>query len=236
MTERSATVSAELAALGPFFAVESHDEDSAPGEPWRGMAELVNDPAVLAARVGGVRDFLAAAGGQPAEAVELRVAASVTHLGLVARVLSPALAVAVHGGWPVIDLATVRWQPQLGGSFPLSLPRSALDGSGAGAGSARALLDGPVRELTGAVGRLSVSPRVLWGNVASAVNGAVTVIAGIRPAQAERARALAAQLLAEPPLRGTSTTPPFRRRSCCLIYRAAPKAAGPYCGDCVLSR
>lgn len=32
----------------------------------------------------------------------------------------------------------------------------------------------------------------------------------------------------------TSTAPGFRRRSCCLIYRAAP-AATAVCGDCILN-
>jgi hypothetical protein len=56
------------------------------------MSELVDAPRILRDRVAAVRARLAATGGQAPEAVELRVAASVTHLGLLARLVSPALA------------------------------------------------------------------------------------------------------------------------------------------------
>jgi ferric iron reductase protein FhuF len=83
-----------------------------------------------------------------------------------------------------------------------------------------------------------VSARILWGNAASAVHGAATVLAANRPDRAAPARQLAALLLARPPLRGTGTWTAdggFRRRSCCLIYRAAA-APEAICGDCVLRR
>ena len=82
---------------------------------------------LLAERAAGVRAYLAAAGGQPPEAVEPRVAASVAHLGLAARLVSPALAAAVLHGRPLgCDLGAVRWQPALGGPVPLSLPDDAV--------------------------------------------------------------------------------------------------------------
>jgi hypothetical protein len=195
------------------------------------MSELVENPDVLLERA--VRVQLA--GGRAPDAVESRVAASVTHLGLVARLISPALGVAVtHGRLHDLDLSDVWWQPVLGGPFPLSVSvmsaRPAED-------LPSTLLDGPIRDLVEATRLLSVSTRVLWGNVASAVNGAASMIAAARPALAERSLAIASALLDQPPLRDTSITTPggaFRRRSCCLIYRAAPDAAGPVCGDCVL--
>jgi len=57
------------------------------------------------------------------------------------------------------------------------------------------------------------------------------------PQHAESARALGAELLERAPLRGTGNLVDgeFRRRSCCLIYRAAPGRDGPVCGDCVLA-
>ncbi len=220
----------QVAALGPFFAFETHDDGPAVPEPWRPMAELVRDPGVLRARVDSVRAYLAAGSGRPPEAVELRVAASVTHLGLVARLVSPALALtALYGVPPALDLDRVRWQPALGGAFPLSLPRQSPAAPG--------LLDGAVRELVDAVARLSVPPRVLWGNVASAVNGAASAVAASAPARQARVREAAGLLLGQPRLRDTHTRSAngrFRRRSCCLIYRAAPNAAGGLCGDCVL--
>ena len=85
---------------------------------------------------------------------------------------------------------------------------------------------------------MAVSPRVLWGNVASAVNGAATMIAAARPDLAGPAAEAAAALLADPALTGTYQGRPlrgFRRRNCCLIYRLSPERPA-YCGDCVLGR
>lgn len=239
----------DLAAFGPFFAVQTHTLGSIPREPWHAMNELVEDPGVLIDRVTAVRARLAAAGGQAPDAVELRVAASVMHLGLVARLVSPALAVAVTSGNLLeVDLASTRWQRVLGRAFPLSLPRdTGTDTVGHDPNPepqrlacllASRVLDGPVRDLVEATRSLSVSRQVLWGNVASAVNGAASMIATSQPAWADRSRVIASLLLDQPPLRGTSITSAgggFRRRSCCLIYRAAPNADGTVCGDCVLS-
>jgi hypothetical protein len=114
------------------------------------------------------------------------------------------------------------------------------------------LLEGPVQELSEAFARLRVSPLILRGNVASAVNGAATAITRSAVAQprvpqppagqsvawqsARRALTIAMSLYEHPALRGAATIAPdgtsFRRRSCCLIYRALP---GTLCGDCVLS-
>lgn len=235
------TVFEELAALGPFFVLAGHSRDTAPSPSWHPMSELVDGSGVLAARVADVRARLAAAGGQPVDAVETRVAASVTHLGLVARLVSPALAVAVlRGRLLALDLPALRWQRELGGAFPLSVPTDAFEGTEASAGAlADRVVAGPVRELVEATVPFSVSPHVLWGNVASAVHGAASMFASARPDLADRVHALASEVLDLPPLRDTSTPArdgvPFRRRSCCLIYRVAPGAAGPVCGDCVLA-
>jgi hypothetical protein len=207
-------------SFGPFFAIETHPAGDRPRPPWRLMRELVDDPAVLADRVHAVRTHLAV--GRPAVAVEPRVAASVTHLGLVARLVSPALAAAVTDGVvPDLDLRHTWWQPVLGGAFPLSVANvtAGLD----------QLLDGPIRTLGAATRPFGVSDQILWGNVASALHGAAGII-GVR------AGAVVDQLMSRPPLRGTGTTTGgrFRRRTCCLIYRAAPGRAGAVCGDCVL--
>lgn len=229
----------ELPGLGPFFEVDSHPANSAVTEPWHSMSELVDGSDVLLGRVLGVRERLAAMGGLPPEAVETRVAASVAHLGVVSRLVSPALAMAVLGGVvPDLALADTRWQPVLGGPVPLSVrvPPPPRPGE-LPVLLADQVLGGPVRALGAAFEGLSVSVQVLWGNVASAVNGATTMIVKARPDHAARARALTSAVLARPPLRGTSTITQgrFRRRSCCLIYRAAPNAAGQVCGDCVLA-
>jgi hypothetical protein len=232
---------ADLTALGPYFAVDHHPAGTVVSPPWRAFSELIDDPAVLGERVGAIRHGLAGMGGLPDEAIELRVAASVTHLGLIARLVSPALAVAVGAGI-VLDLepAGTWWQPVPGGVVPVSLriPAAAAATDGIPAQLAERVLDGPVRVLGEAFARLSVSRRILWGNVASAVHGAATVLDRERPDWTVRTRALTAALRERKPLAGTGDVDPtgrFRRRSCCLIYRAAPGGTGPVCGDCVLA-
>ena len=117
----------------------------------------------------------------------------------------------------------------------MSLPDTALTAE-AGTATTAALLAGPITQIVRAVEAMAVSPRVLWGNVASAVNGAATMIAAARPDLAAPAAGAAAALLADPALNGTYQGRPlrgFRRRNCCLIYRLSPSAPA-YCGDCVL--
>ena len=84
---------------------------------------------------------------------------------------------------------------------------------------------------------MSVSPIVLQGNIASAVNAAAAMIARARPDLATQAATLRSALLSAPELAGTwtSSAEGFRRRSCCLIYRAAPAATSAVCGDCILN-
>ena len=207
---------------------------------------MAADDRAAARRTGRRRQGdLAAAGGQPPDAVEPRVAASVAHLGLAARLVSPALAAAVLHGRPLhYELAALRWQPALGGPVPVSLPDDALHPPVASPGQladtvARLLLDGPLAELACRVGALGVSPHILLGNTASAVNGAATALAAARPELAPCTHAFAALLLDRAPLRPQSARTAaraFRRRSCCLIYRAAPDRAGALCGDCALRR
>jgi len=227
----TAAALAEAAGWGPFFAVHRHEPGAAPVAPWRPLRELADDPEVLRERVGRVRAYLA--GDRDPADVALRVAASVTQLGLSARLVSPVLAVAVLTG-EVLDLSDAWWQPELGGAFPLSLTGRA------GAGDvAAAVLAGPVRDLAEATGDFSVSVHILWGNTASAINGAATMIARNRPDLAAAAENLVTHFLATPPLVGAADqrSGTFRRHNCCLIYQAAPPS-GPraLCGDCVLSR
>lgn len=211
--------------MNPFFAIHEHPAGAAPAAPWRPFRELVDDPAVLTGRIAAIQAYLAAGGGQPA----VRVAASVTHLGLVARLVSPTLGIAaMTGEFPALDLADVWWQPELGGTFPLSAHYRP-------GGSAAAFVDGPLRTLTD---EFDVSGKVLWGNVASAINGAAAMLANTSPELADRATRLATDLLSTPLLRDTNTRRAnglFQRRSCCLIYLAAAEPSrNAVCGDCVL--
>ncbi len=232
----------QLAALGPLFAVETHQPDAAPRSGWRPMSELVEDPAALRARVAETRGRLPAAGGS-SDTTAQRVAVSLTHLGLTTRIVFPTLAVAATcQSALLVSLRDVWWRPVPGSAFPLSLPAGSLAATASEPALANRLAAslgcGPVRALVDAAGRMSLSPRVLWGNVASAVNGAAEAIGAASPAHAEQARRLADDLLGRPPLReaaGRDAAGRFQRRSCCLIYRLAPTRAGALCQDCVLA-
>ena len=247
------SASARLAALGPFFAAEVHaaDADGAgaePGAPWRPMAELLDDPDVLDARVEAVRGYLAAGAGIAPEALPVRVAASVMHLGLVARTLSPLFALTVSGrGLGPVGLGDLYWQPALGSMFALSIPdpdhrRTDADTAAHDAGSRGCdgtLIPPSARELCAMMGRFSLSPRILRGNLASALAGARTALAAAEPSLAWRAQDELGRWLADPFLTGTwriTVEGRFQRRSCCLLYQAAPDRKGPVCGDCVLLR
>ena len=233
----AAQLLADLASLGPYFTVEVHRPGSPPRPPWQPLDALIGSPDALAGRIGEVRERLAVAAGCPAAAVEFRVAASIAQLGLCARLLSPALGACAAGRALPVDVGQARWVPALGGPFRLSLPEDAVAGE-AGAAGTVALLAGPITQIVRAVEAMAVSPRVLWGNVASAVNGAATMIAAARPDLAGPAAEIAAATLANPALTGTYQGRPlrgFRRRNCCLIYRLSPERPA-YCGDCVLGR
>lgn len=191
------------------------------------MRDIVEDRAVLTDRVAAVRAYLAAGGGQ----VPVRVAASVTQLGLAARLISPSLALAVHGGGFLV-MGDAYWQSELAGAFPLSVTGRSTD-------KPDELID-ILRRVVAAARTFSVSDRVLWGNVASAVNGAATMIATARSDLAQRATTVANDLLNLEPLQGNGFRHKdghYQRSTCCLIYRASPEAArNALCGDCVLNR
>ncbi|WP_241968617.1 (2Fe-2S)-binding protein [Streptomyces sp. ICBB 8177] len=228
---------ARVAVLGPFFAFGVHPARSAAPDAWRVLADLFESGSgVFAERVAAVRAFLAAGGRRAPKEVEERVAASVTHLGLVSRLLSPVLGcAAVLGRVPALDPERVRWRSELGGAFPLSLPEDAL-GSGEDV-PLSTVVDGVLRPLEAAALPLSVSPHILRGNAASALDGAARAAAHSGSPDAGRVRAAASELLDDPYLAGAFSGEgrAFRRRSCCLIYRAAPDGAGGLCGDCALT-
>ncbi|PKV96173.1 FhuF-like iron-sulfur protein [Amycolatopsis echigonensis] len=217
-----------LTGLGPFFAVDTHPAGE-PAEPWRPLSEVLDDGPVLRERVAQNRAVL---GG---DFVEPRVAASIAHLGLAARIISPALGLAVGAG-AVPDYSTAWWQPKLGGAFPLSLEENPPVESDVVSAFASRVLRGPLARLDDAMAQFSLARNVRRGNVASALNGAVTVLRSERPEWTDRIARIVAALEELPELTGTGTRENgrFRRRSCCLFYRAAPDRNGPKCGDCVL--
>jgi hypothetical protein len=222
----SAGVLAELARLGPFFALDCHPARAVLTEGWRPLEQLWQ-PEVLASRVATVRGALAEASGQPAGTVELRVAASMAQLGLAARLICPALGVAVlTGGLLEVDPVRMRWQPGAGSSpIALSIRADALPQASSSRASASdptaepdqlttpvasladalagTVLAGPVPALIEASREFGVSPQVGWGNVASVVNGAKALIGAAEPGLTAAADTLVTGLLNRPPLLGT---------------------------------
>jgi hypothetical protein len=222
------------ASLGPYFAWEPWEPEAG----WRPWSELA-DPAVAAERVGAARAALVAMFGLAEEAVPERVVASVTLLGWAARVVSPLLGAAVVGGGLPVPGA-LWWRPVAGGPLPVAYADVVVepDVTGLAAVAVEGLL-GPVVETFRE--RFALSPKVLAGNVASALAGAAGMIADQAPEYAERAGSLAAEVLAAPTLAGAGELvrpDPERarrflvRRNCCLYYRIP---GGGTCGDCILT-
>ena len=223
---------AAASELGPFFRT-----DPRPEKGWTSWAALTGDAEVLGRRSAEVRAVLASGPGSPAP--EAAVVASLTHLGLAARVVSPLLGAALLRG--VLPVAPAeRVHVRLAGANPLPMalqPDSAIEVESPGELATafhRCWLAPAVEPLTLAVrAATSVSRQVLDGNVSSAVAGALRMAATVRPELTSRAGAVLDELLAEP-LAGTGSRRDdgsYVRRSCCLLYRL-PGAWT--CGDCVL--
>jgi len=222
---------ADVAAVGPFFVLAT---GAAEGSGWRPLAEVHTDPAVLHDRIAHVRGVLGA---------DRRVAASITLQGLAARVLAPPLAAAVvHAVLPSLD--GVHFRVTDDGSWPLwcARPRAVAVPEPAQAVAGLAgVLDAHLVPLVAAVrAQVTISARLLWGNVASSVAAGRRLVAQQRPDVAGRAATVAQGLLDTPLLAGSGTRLPpeggdlgwsFRRRTCCLFYRVP---GGGICGDCVL--
>lgn len=234
-------VLADIAALGPFFSVEVHLSGERPHPPWLTVGALTSRPERMRRRIAAVRQALAAEAGSQAEQIEAKVAASAAQFGLVARLVSPALATLVFGYQLSTEPSELWWQDILGGPYPLSVPVEVhcFDGRSRSAETAcRQLVSEVIEPVTSAVSDLvPLSTRVLWGNVASAVNSASMQIATKQPAAADAAQHIAEIIFRAPQLRTERNQPGpgFRRSSCCLYYRLSAERAQGTCGDCVLS-
>ena len=226
----------DLAAeVGPFFVLDRW----APDAGWRPLRELVESPEALVERVAAAREMLAERSGVAVDEIEERATASIVFLGLAARLVSPAFACAVLADRvPNLQLDGLWWKPTVGGPWPMA--RADAEGSEAAADLAEDLdariLRPIVAPVLDAFGRtFSLSPQVLWGNVASSLAGALTMLRTARPDRAAAATQLLGQLLEHGTLAATGDLDPagpsFVRRSCCLFYRVP--GAG-ICGDCVL--
>ncbi|MFI8263152.1 MULTISPECIES: (2Fe-2S)-binding protein [unclassified Streptomyces] len=214
-----------LAAVGPFFSVLYGTEP--PGDGFLPLSELYGSR--LEPYVAEVGRRIGSGPG--------RVAASTAQFGIASRLWSIGLGCAALGGRvPDLGADRVWWRLPGAGSLELWLPEPGVGDLPAGAlGKAvlgnLAVLDARLRE------RYAVSPKVLRGNAASGLAGAVRVLVDRVPAGP--AVSLAARLLAEDgPLGGAGTFiheeglgVAFVRRSCCLYYKVP---GGGLCGDCVL--
>ncbi|MER5886458.1 (2Fe-2S)-binding protein [Streptomyces sp. NPDC001941] len=219
----------EAGSVGGFFALRTDAPDGARGVP---LARLyAGDTAPLTARVDRVAARLAAP--------ERRVAASIAHLGLAARLWSTALGPAVlHGRFPALGPGELHWDGErsspddLWWSGTATRPATAADLHEA---VVEAHLD-PLARAFARDGR--VARGLLRGNEGSALAGAVRELTRWarredRPEAARRAWELADALFATRELTGTVSGPDRRRRTCCLYYRCP---GGGLCGDCVFDR
>jgi hypothetical protein len=232
----AADVLAQVRGLGPFFAVVVDPPD----DDWVRFADFAVDRGSVATEIRSAGERLAARSGGLG-AIDWRAAASVWHLGLVARVVSPALGAAALTGF-VPRLDRLLWRP-FGERPELAVRTDDLDGirAATAAAAADALLGEPVRRLarpltetTATVAR--VSGRVLWGNVWSALAGAAAAVAIRDRAAGVAATTIVRAALAagrRPLAGGYVSRARYRRETCCLYYRLP---GGGLCGDCVLRR
>ncbi|KZS71578.1 iron reductase [Mycobacterium kansasii] len=163
---------------------------------------------------------------------ELRIGASLVHLGHAARLWSPVLACALaHGVLPDLrdlqradDGAQLRLPEPVGEAVP-SFPELP-------ARLYRLVVQDHMEPFAAGL-RVKVAPALLSGNIASALVGASRALLSARPDLRQPIvettnRLLDTGVLAET---GVLTGLDFRRRSCCLFYRVP---GGGTCGDCPL--
>jgi ferric iron reductase protein FhuF len=129
-----------------------------------------------------------------------------------------------------LNLNSAWWQDEIGGPFPFACEVTAR--------TTTVTVDPLIVAITEQIAeKHRVSRRVLWGNVASALNSSASMLASTRPDLADRARDEADRSLADPRIEGGTlrSGAGFRRKSCCLMYKLSTLHK-PVCGDCILER
>ncbi|WP_217245047.1 (2Fe-2S)-binding protein [Streptomyces sp. AC602_WCS936] len=220
-TASVATALHDVAGLGGFFALQV----GGPDDGWHPVAHSYAD---------GFTE-LAAAVARRHRTREPRVAISIAQLGHAARLWSPALAcVVLHRIVPDLEgLQRAEDGPALRVPRPDGWYADRLDG-----GPVRVLYEQVTDHLSALADglRVKVAPRLLDGNSASALAGAAHALHALRPAERGPLADLTTALLNTGRLAGTGVLTrsdlAFRRRSCCLYYRAPN---GSKCGDCGLA-
>jgi hypothetical protein len=215
-------VLADVATLGPAFTLATD-----PAEAGRGhlvpLARLLAEPGLLRGQV----DSAATALRTP----EARVAASWVYGDLAARLVAPTLALAaVHGALPGLTEADLHWRARDapgGGSWWSAAPRLV---PWRDADEVHGEIVGPLAGLAATLREtVTVSERLLWGEVAAAVAKVTRIVVRDRPVAAAPAEDLAVRVLGRPPLAGVRTG--AGRSTCCLAYRVP---GGHTCADCPL--
>jgi hypothetical protein len=165
---------------------------------------------------------------------ESRIGASLVHLGHAARLWSPVLGCAFsHGVMPDLtdlqradDGARLRLPEPIGEPVDRDSPSPEL--------LYRVVVQHHMERLEAGL-RVKLAPALLSGNIASALVGTSQALLSVRPDLRQPIVRITSSLLGTGRLAGsgmiTSANLEFRRRSCCLFYRAP---AGSKCGDCPL--
>ncbi|MEQ6325668.1 (2Fe-2S)-binding protein [Mycobacterium canetti] len=167
---------------------------------------------------------------------QLRIGASLVHLGHAARLWSPVLACALgHGVLPdLTNLQRADDGAQLRLPEPVGAPLNDAPYADLLYRLYRLVVQQHLEPLAAGL-RVKLAPGLLSGNIASALVGASNALAAVRPDLRARLVRITGDLLNTASLAGSGVlTGPeltFRRRSCCLFYRVP---AGGKCGDCPL--
>ena len=208
----------EISSYGGFFALTVGGDAAG----WLPVGQSYAD---------GFTDLIDATVGRY-RTTESRVGASLVHLGQAARLWSPVLACALsHGVMPdLTDLQRADDGAQLRLPEPVGQP---VESPAAGL-LYRVVVQEHMQPLEAGL-RVKLAPALLSGNIASALVGASRALLAARPDLRQPIVGITESLLDTGRLAGsgmiTSGDLDFRRRSCCLLYRAS---AGSKCGDCPL--
>jgi hypothetical protein len=165
-------------------------------------------------------------------APELRIGASLVHLGHAARLWSPVLACVLGHG--VIPDLTELQRADHGAHLRLPEPVGEAVSSSSAELLYRVVVQHHVESLEAGL-HVKLAPGLLSGNIASALLGASRALLLARPDLHQPIVDVTNSLLGTGRLAGsgviTSGDLNFRRRSCCLFYRIPD---GGKCGDCPL--
>lgn len=209
---------AETASYGGFFALTVGGDAAG----WHPVTQSYAD---------GCADLIDAT-ARRYRTTDLRIGASLVHLGHATRLWSPVLACAIgHGVLPRLDdLQRADDGAQLRLPRPVGMPADSPDAL------YRAVVSEHMRPLAAGL-RVKLAPALLAGNIASALVGAARALLTARPDLRRAITETTRSLLDTGVLAGSGViTGPrlgFRRRSCCLFYRLPD---GSLCGDCALHR